>query len=318
MNRVLLTFAFLLAGAAQASAQQWPDRPVRIVIPYQAGGNVDISGRVVAQKLTTQLGQSFYVENRPGAGGLIAMDFVANAAPDGYTLVVAPGAAILFTPPITGRADYDWRKSFAAVGSISLTPAIFEVTKSVPAKTLPEFLDIAKKRSLNLALGGPGSIQHFVSELMQEKTGVKWQTIMYKGNAPTITALMSGECDFSIDQISTSLELIRNGTLFPIAITSRKRQPALPDVPTFAEQGYGEMAGATFVGLFAPEKTPQAIIDKLAENVAKAIQAPDVVDRFSSLGSEPFVSTSAEFKAYVQSEHDKWMPVIKSAHITAN
>jgi tripartite-type tricarboxylate transporter receptor subunit TctC len=313
-----LVLTLLLGGASEVSAQQWPDRPVRVVVPYQAGGNVDIAGRVVAQKLSTLIGQSFYIENRPGAGGLIATDFVANAAPDGYTLLVAPGAAMLFTPPMVGRADYDWRKSLVAVGSISLTPAILEVIPSINARTLPELIALAKTRSLNLALGGPGSISHFISELMQEQTGAKWQTVMYKGNAPTITALMSGECDFSIDQISTSLELIRNKQLIPIAVTSRKRQAQLPDVPTFAEQGYGDMAGATFTGLFAPTKTPQAIVDKLADALAQAVQARDVVERFESLGSEPFVSTAAEFKTYVEAENDKWLSLIKRANIKAD
>jgi len=305
----------LAAGAVAAHAAEWPERPVKLVVPYAAGGNVDIAGRVVGQKLQEQFGQPFVVENRPGAGGLIATDYVASAAPDGYIVAVGVGATVLFTPVIMGRSDYDWTKNFRAVGSINLTPLVLQVHPSLPVQTIKDFLDLAKKKRLNFELGGQGSINHLLSELMQEKTGIQWETVVYKGNSPGITALVAGECDFSFDQVSISVPFIRAGQLHPIAVTARDRMPLLPEVPTFNEQGYGDFSAATFTGLFLPAKTPAAIADRLGAALARALRSPDVLDRFTSLGSETFITSPTEFTAYVNQENQRWLPLIKRANI---
>lgn len=312
MNYVarMLVFLLLLAGSV-ASAAEWPERPVKLVVPYAAGGNVDIAARVIGQKLQEQLGQPFVTENRAGASGLIATEFVARAPADGYTVAVGVGASILFAPVIMGRTDYNWAEQFRAVGSVNLTPLVLQVHPSLPAKTIKEFLDLAKQKRLNFELGGQGSINHLLSELMQEKTGTQWETVLYKGNSPGITALVANECDFGFDQVSISAPFIRSGQLRPIAVTSRNRMALLPDVPTFSEQGYGEFAAATFIGLFLPAQTPAAIGDRLAVALAKVLQAPDVVERFASLGSETFITSPAEFTEYVNQENRRWLPLIK-------
>jgi len=312
----LLAALITMANAAPAHAQQWPERPVRLVVPYQAGGNVDIVARVIGEKLQGVFNQPFVVENRPGAGGMIATDYVAKSADDGYTLEVGVGATVLFTQVMLGRADYDWRTQLAAIGSINLTPVILEVRPDLPPKTVKEFLQLAKQKRLNFELGGQGSINQLLSELMQDKTGVKWETIVYKGNAPGMTALISGECDFSLDQISVSLPFIKAGQLRPIALSARSRSPLLPEVPTFAEQGFPDFEAATFTGLFGPVKMPKAVIDRLAQALAAILKSQDVLDRFASLGSEVFVTSPAEFAAYVARENERWLPFVK--RISAN
>lgn len=302
--------AFMLLGMSPALAQQWPERTVRLVVPYQAGGNVDIVARVVAEKLQAVFKQPFIVENRPGAGGMIATDYVARSADDGYTLEVGVGASVLFTQVLLGRADYDWRTQLAAIGSINLTPVILEIRPALPPKTIREFLDFAKQKRLNFELGGQGSINQMVSELMQDKTGVSWETIVYKGNAPGMTALIAGECDFSLDQISVSLPFIKSGQLRPIALSARHRSPLMPDVPTFEEQGFKDLEAATFTGLFGPAKMPKPVIDRLSQALATVLKSKDVVDRFTSLGSEVFISTPEQFSEYVEQENRRWLPIV--------
>ena len=312
MQRIILVCAtFVLLAASPALAQQWPERPVKLVVPYQAGGNVDIVARVVGEKLQAILNQPFVVENRPGAGGMIATDYVARSADDGYTLEVGVGASVLFTQVMLGRTDYDWRTQLAAIGSINLTPVILEIRPDLPPKTIREFLDFAKQKRLNFELGGQGSINQLVSELMQDRTGVKWETIVYKGNAPGMTALIAGECDFSLDQISVSLPFIKSGQLRPIALSARARSPLLPDVPTFAEQGFKDLEAATFTGLFGPVKMPKPVINRISRALAAVLKSQDVVDRFSSLGSEVFITSPEEFSEYVEQENQRWLPFVK-------
>ena len=317
-NVAALALGFLLAGASAVQAADWPERPVKLVVPYQAGGNVDIAARVVGQKLQEQFGQPFVVENRPGAGGLIGSDYVAAAPADGYTVAVGVGATILFTPVMMGRTDYNWSQSFQAVGSITLTPVVLQVHPSISATTIKGFLDRAAQKRLNFELGGQGSINHLLSELMQEKTGITWETVVYKGNSPGLTALVAGECDFGFDQVSVALPFIKAGQLRPIAVTARNRMSLLPDVPTFGEQGYGDFSAATFTGLFLPAKTSTTIGDRLGAALAKALRSPDVVERFSSLGSETFITSPAEFADYVEKENKRWLPLIKRANIKAD
>ena len=303
---------------ATAAAQQWPQKAVRLVVPFPPGGNVDIAARIVGNRFQDILGQAFVVENRPGAGGMIAGDFVAAAAPDGYTYFVGANGPLLFSPVINGRANFDWRTSFVAVGAISFTPLVLQVHPSVDAKSVKELIELAKKRDLFMASGGQGSTNHLVSELLQTLTGAKWTTVTYKGNAPALTALMSGEVQFSFEQVSVALPLLRDGKSRALAVTSRKRFGQLPEVPSFEEQGFKDFEAVTWTGLFGPARTPAPVVTRLNEVMRAVVQEADIAKKFTDLGSDVRALNPQEFTDYVNLENDRWVPVIKRANIKGN
>lgn len=307
-----------LATSAGVLAQQWPSRAVRLVVPFPPGGNVDIAARLVGNRFQDILGQPFVVENRPGAGGMIAGDFVAASAPDGYTYFVGANGPLLFSPVINGRANFDWRQSFTAVSAISFTPLVLQVHPSVEARTVKDLVELAKKRGLFMASGGQGSTNHLVSELLQTLSGAKWTTVTYKGNAPALTALMSGEVQFSFEQVSVALPLLKDGKSRALAVTSRKRFGQLPDVPSFEEQGYKDFEAVTWVGLFGPAKVPVPIVNRLNEVSRAVVQEAEIAKKFTDLGSEVRALTPKEFTDYVNLENERWVPVIRRAGIKGN
>jgi tripartite-type tricarboxylate transporter receptor subunit TctC len=322
MKRSLKFFVLSLAFAASAgaNAQKWPDKPVTIVVPYPPGGNVDTAARIVAQGLQQTIGGTFIVENKAGAGGMIGVGSVGKAAPDGYTLLVTSNGPLLYSPVIFGRANYKWDKDFAPISSISFTPMLLQVHPSIPAKTVNDFLAIAKKDpgKLMFASPGAGTSNHLVAELMRTTTGAEWTTVHYKGNAPAITDLIAGHVNFSFDQVSVALPHIKQGRLRPIAVTSDKRISSLPDVPTFKEAGLKDMEASTFTGMLAPAGTPAAIIDQLHGALAKILKEKQVIHKFDGIGAEARASTPAAFAAYLKKEDEKWTPVIKHANIKAD
>ena len=310
----------VLAGlcAAHAFGQEWPQRPVRLVVPFAAGGNIDIAARIVSGRLQDLLGQPFVIDNRPGAGGLIASDFVAKAEPDGYTIFVGANGPLLFMPVITGRTSFDWKQSFETVGALSFTPLVLQVRPTLGVATVKEFIDLAKRRSLNMGSGGSGSTNHLSSELLQTLAGARWTTVHYKGNAPAMTALLGGEVDFSLEQVSIALPMIREGKLRPIAVTSRNRFSMLPDVPTFDEAGFGGFEAVTWTGFFAPAGTPKAAVERLSAALRQVVEEPAIVKRFADLGSQTRAMQSAAFQEYVGRENVKWTAVIRQANIKAD
>lgn len=309
-----------LLAAAPALAQKWPDKPVHLIVPYPPGGNVDVAARIVAPGLQEAFGQVFLVENKAGAGGMIAGEYVAKSVPDGYTLFFTANGPLLFSPVIFGRAAYQWDKDFLPISSVSFTPLVLQVSPSVPAKTLAELIALAKKDpgKLLMASPGAGTTNHLVSELLQGITGASWTTVHYKGNSPATTDLLGGQVQFNFDQVSVSLPFIKQGKVRALAITTAKRFPSLPEVPTFAEAGVKGMEAATFTGVVAPKGTPQDIINRVSAALARILQDPAVVAKFAALGAEARATTPAEFTAYLKAEDSKWIPVIKRAHITAN
>jgi tripartite-type tricarboxylate transporter receptor subunit TctC len=322
--RACCTVAMLVAlvaacFCAAATAQTWPDRPVTVVVPYTPGGNVDTAARVVANGLETELGQPFVVNNRPGAGGLIGAEFVAKSKPDGYTLFVTPDGSLLFSTLILHRDAYDWQRDFIPIGAISYTPLVLQVNPSLPVKNVADLVALAKKEPGKLMMSTPGSgtTNHLVSELMQSLTDAHWTTVHYKGNAPATTDVMSGQVQFNFDQVSVSLPFIKDGRLRALAVTSNKRVPDLPDVPTFEEAGIKGMQAGTTTGLFTPAHVPADIIDKLSSALAKVLKRKDVIDKFTALGSEVRAMPSAEFSVYLKESDQKWTPVIKRAGIDA-
>ena len=318
--RGILLLALALAVAGPAVAQTWPDKPVRLVVPYPPGGNVDTAARLVAPGLQEILGQPFLIENKAGAGGMIAGEAVAKSAPDGYTFFFTANGPLLFSPLIFKRTPYVWDKDFVPVSSVSFTSILLQVHPSFPAKSVKELIEAAKKEPGRLLMASPGAgtSNHLLSELLQGLTGTSWTTVHYKGNAPATTDLIAGRVQFNFDQISVATPYIKQGQTRPLAVTSEKRVPSLPDVPTFAEEGYPAMEAATFTGVVAPVGTPKEIIARLHDALAKVLKDKSVLQRFEGIGAEGRSSTPEAFGAYLKKEYDKWAPVIVKANISAN
>ena len=316
--KLLSVTAMSLAWAVSALAQEWPQRPVRLIVPYAPGGNLDVAARIVGVRLQEILGQSFVVENKPGAGGLIAADFVAKAPPDGYTIFIGANGPLLFVPIVSGRVNHDWKRDFEAVGALSFTPIVLQVRPALGVKTVAEFIDLARRKDLNMGSGGAGSTNHLSSELLQSMAKVKWTTVHYKGNAPVMAALLGGEIDFAMEQASISLPFFKDGRMQPLALTSSTRFSMLPDVPTLDEAGFKGFEAVTWTGLFAPAGTPKAVVERLNAALVKIVVEPAIVKRFTDLGSDTRAMTPEAFTEYVSRENAKWTPIIKQANIKAD
>ena len=319
MRMLLIAATCIAALAVPAAAQNWPERTVRLVVPYPPGGNVDGAARIVANRLQEKLGQPVVIENKAGAGGLIGGEMVARAAADGYTLLVGANGPILFAPEISGKRSYEWSKDFAPITTISLTPLVLQVHPSVPAKTLKEFFDLAKAEAgkLTMASPGPGTTNHLLSELLQPTAGVSWTTVHYRGNAPATNDLIAGHVRFNFDQISVALPFIKDGRTRALAVTGTKRARWIPEVPTFAELGYKEITGQTFTALMAPAGTPPAVIAKLSAAMTEILREPDVIEKFNVLGAEAVAMSPEELRKYLANEDATWMPIVRKANIKA-
>jgi tripartite-type tricarboxylate transporter receptor subunit TctC len=305
--------------AVPVLAQNWPERTIRLVVPYPPGGNVDGAARIVANRLQEKLGQPVVIENKAGAGGLIAGEMVVKSPPDGYTLFVGANGPILFAPEITGKHAYEWSKDFVAVSTISLTPLVLQVHPSVSAKTLREFFELAKRDpgKLNMASPGPGTTNHLLSELLQSTANASWTTVHYKGNAPATNDLIAGHVQFNFDQISVALPFLKEGRTRALAVTGTKRAHWIPDVPTFAELGYQDVVGQTFTALMAPAGTPEPIISKLNTALTEILRDKDVIEKFDLLGAETAAMSPEETRKYLSSEDATWMPIVRKANIKA-
>ena len=313
----LIAISFVTAGPVAAG--NYPERNVRLIVPYPPGGNVDTAARIVADKLQQRMGQPFIVDNKAGAGGMIGGEAFVKSDHDGYTLFVGANGPVLFAPIINQREAYYWKRDFIPITSISMTPLILEVYPKTPAKTAKEFFDLVRSEpdKLTMASPGAGTTNHLLSELVQSELGLKWVTVHYRGNAPATNDLIGGQVQFAFDQVSVGLPFIKNGNVRALAVTSPHRLASLPDVPTFAELGYKDFDAQTFTGLFAPAGTPPEIINKLHDEMVAVLKDPTVVDKFDKLGAESVAMTSAEFTAYLEHEDAKWIPVVRKANIKA-
>ena len=313
----LAALAGLIAFIASASAQDYPNRMIKMLQGFPPGGNVDISTRILQAGIGDSLGQPIIIENRPGAGGLIAGDYVARSAPDGHTLFVGSNASILLGPMTMPKPPYQWDKVFAPVSSLAVATNMLLVTPKLPVKTPTELVDYAKNNpgKLTLATSSGASINHFLAELLKLKTGITWTEVHYRGNAPAINDLMAGHVDVGLMQLTDSRQHIESGTLRALAVLGPKRAPAVPDVPTIVEAGLPDVQGVTFNGLFAPKDTPPAVIDKLSTAIRAALEKKAVIAKLGDLGSEARGNTPQEFTKFLADETAKWTDVMQKANI---
>lgn len=305
------------ALAAPAAAQQFPTKPITLVVPYAAGGNVDISTRILQAGIGDALGQTIIVENRPGAGGTIAGEYVARSAPDGHTLFVGSNGPVMLGPMTMPKPPYQWQETFAPVSGLAVATNMLLATPKLPVKNVAELVDYAKKNpgKLTLATSSIASINHFMAELLKLKTGIAWTEVHYRGNAPAVNDLVAGHVDIGFQQLVDSLEHIKAGRLKALAVLGPKRAAALPDVPTIVEAGFPDVQGVTFNGVFAPKATPPATVEKLSAAIRAALAKPEVAQKLAALGSEPRGSTPAEFTRFLTAETAKWTDVMQKANI---
>ena len=307
----------LAVAATSAFAQGYPTKPAKVVVPYPPGGPTDIVARVVSQKLSEQMGQQFIVENRPGAGGNIGAEAVAKSPADGYTLLVATTAHAI-NPSLFKNLGYNLTKDFAPVSLLTSGPLVIVANPSVPAKNVKELIAMGKAKpgSLNYASSGNGQSTHLSAELFATMAGIKMNHIPYKGSAPALTDVMGGQASLMFDTMLSAMPHVKNGKLKAIAVTSAARSPAAPDVPTVAESGLPGYEAIAWNGLLVPAGTPGDVVAKLNAELKKALDAPDVKDRFSAQGFGAAWNTREAFAKFIQSELDKWAKVVKVSGAT--
>ncbi|HEX6412575.1 MAG TPA: tripartite tricarboxylate transporter substrate binding protein [Burkholderiales bacterium] len=309
-------FAFLLILLAPcALAQDYPNRPVRLIVTVPPGGAADFIARLVGGKLGDALGQPVLVENRGGAGGTIAADAVAKAAPDGYTLLQNSITTHGVGPHLYSKLPYDPVKDFSAVSGLALLPLIMAVNAELPAKTVNDVVALAKKENLNFASSGNGGAPHMAAELFKSVTGAPITHVPYKGSGPAVADLVGGRVQIMFDAAPSLIAHIRAGRLRVLAAASAERNRLLPEAPTFAELGHPRVAVSLWYGLLAPAATPAAIVTRLNAEVAKILQSADVREKLAAQGAEPMPGTPQAFASFMREEMAKWAPVVKQAGV---
>lgn len=314
----ICAFMSVLASVAgSVHAQTYPTKPVRMVLPFPPGGTTDILGRVAAQKLTEALGQQVIPDNRPGASGNIGTEQVAKAAPDGYTLITAPGSTLTIHPSLYAKLGFDPLKDFAPVTILAAVPNLLVVHPSLPVRTVKELIALAKARpdQLNYASTGAGQSTHLSMELFKSMAGVKITHVPYKGSAPAVTDLIGGHVSLMFDNMPSALPHAKAGKLRGIAVSTLKRSAVTPELPTVAESGLPGFEVNVWFGVLAPAGTPREIVERLNRVLVKALQANDVRERLASQGAEPVGNTPEQFTAQMKADLVKWAKVVKAANI---
>jgi len=319
LKRIFI-FVLVLIFSGAAGAQTYPNKPIRLVVPFAPGGSSSIVARSIAAEMEKGLGQPIVIDNKPGGGGNVAMVEVAHADPDGYTLIIGHVGSLAMNPFMYDKLPYDVDKDFAAVSLLAIVPAIFVVHESVPAKNLREFVALAKKEpgKLNYGSAGNGSAGHLAMEYLKQVTGIDIQHVPYKGTGPNIVDLVAGRTQAASAGTPPLMPFVKSGKLRVIAVGTTKRLHSLPDVGTVAEQGYPGFETSQWYGLNAPAKTPEAIIKRLSAEAAKAAKSPLVLERFAADDAEAVGSTPAEYAAFIKKEQERWGKVVRAAHIRAD
>jgi len=312
---VVLVLAFI---AATGFAQGYPSKPVRIVVPFAAGGGVDVTARILAQKLTERLAHSFIVENRVGASGIIGTEFVAKAAADGYTLLVGSQTTQAVVPAMYGNLKYDTVRDFAGVTEIAVSPMLIVVHPSLPARSVKELIALAKARPGQLTFGAAaGGTPHLAGELFKLMAGIDMLLVPYKGEGPAVADAMGGQISMVFSNLPVSLPQARGGRLRALAVTSSQRIVTAPDIPTVAESGLPGYEANTWFGLFAPVATPQDIIARLSADSAAALNVAEVKERMAQQGLFIVANTPEQFAAFLKVEIPRWQKIVKDAGVKA-
>jgi len=304
--------AAIAAASVPSSAQEYPTKPVRMIISFPPGGGSDLIARVLAQKLTVALGQTVVADNRPGASGNIAAELAARAPADGYTIFFT-NSSLSISPALYRKLNFDAVTDLAPISMASSYPFVLAVHPSLPVKSVKEFVALAKAKpdALAYSSAGAGTMSHFAMELMRIRTGIKVTHLPYKGAGPAAVGLMSGEAQCSFLVMPTAQTQIHAGKLRGLGVAASTRSRVLPDVPTMAEAGVSGNEAVQWNGLFAPARTPPAILDRLYRETVKAVSLPDVKERFAAEGADPVGSSPAEFSAFFKSEAQKWGEVAR-------
>ncbi|PLC50387.1 hypothetical protein CR159_07990 [Pollutimonas subterranea] len=309
--------AFSTTAFAQSEAANFPDRPIKLVIPFPAGGTSDVLGRLVGDKLGQALGQTVVVENRAGAGGNIGADYVVRSKPDGYTLVLLDLGNLTISPSVYPKLPFHPVKDLAPVSMLAYSPHLLVTTNALPVKTQEELVEYAKKNKGKVnfaAAAGIGSAPHMAGVLFAQKSGVDWSYIPYKGGAQALTDLVGGQVDATMNGMVATYPHVKSGSIKLLAVSSSKRLPQLPDVPTVSEMIPGFLTGS-WQGVLAPVGTPKPIIEKLHAEMSKIVKMPDVQEKLATLGAEPIEMTPDEFGSWMGTQVTNWAEVVKTAGI---
>ena len=318
MNRecaVMLLMCSSALAAFSAGAQVYPSRPIRIIAQFQPGTSTDILARVIAQKLTEAWGQQVVVDNRPGAGGIVGTEIGARAAPDGYTLTMGVSSAFGINPTLYTKLSYDAIRDFAPITNIALTPQTLVANPSFAAKSVKELVAAAKAKpgGINYASLGSGSTSHLTMEMFKSVAGIQLNHVPYKGSPAAHADVMAGQVPIMFDAIPATLPHIKSGKLRGLGIGTRTRSPFLPDLPTIAESGYPGFEAVGWIGIVAPAKTPDAILNNLNAEIVRILKEPDVRQRLDTLAFTPAPGTRAQFAAFIKSEIAKWGKAVKES-----
>lgn len=313
----VIAFCATLITAGSAFAQGYPAKPVKIIIPFAAGGVTDIAGRLIAQKLSEKLGQQFIIENQGGAGGNLGMAAVAKSPGDGYTILLS-SSSIVVNPSLYKNVPFDVEKDFIPVTKAGGSPNSWIVTPSFPAKTMKELIDVIKKEPGKHSVGSPGTgtTPSLAIEQLKLSLGLDFVTVPFGGGGPMTTSLLGGHTPIGCGALGNYVNLIKEGKLRALAVTAKKRSPSLPDIPTLEEFGITDQEGETMTGVFVPAGTPKPIVDLLQKEISTIVNSPDVKARLLELGVEAEGNSSTDFAAYVKAEIAKWKKVIDDAKIT--
>jgi len=324
-HRVLqrIAIALMLVASFDAIpvlAQPFPSKPVRLIVPFPAGGGSDVIGRIMAQKLTERFGQQVVVDNRAGAGGSIGTEVAVRSAPDGYTMVLASTSEIAINPFLYSKLGYDTVKDLAPIAMIASTPMVVIIHPTFPVKTVKDLIALAKAKpgAINVASAGSGTITHLSGELFRSMTGVTWTHVPYKGAPPAMTDLASGEVQVMFSSLPAAMAFIKAGHVRPIAVSTRTRAASLPDVPTVMESGVPGYDVEYWYGTFAPAATPKDIVTKLSDETAQALRQQDVINNLANQGASPGTLSQAQFADFVKAEAAKWGKVVKASGAKAD
>ncbi len=310
-----------IAAAAQAPTRQgsgqFPTRPIRLIVPYAPGGNVDITARTIGPGMGEALGTTVVVDNRPGAGGNLGANLVARAVPDGYTLLMGSSGPLSINVIVFKDIQYDSLKDFAPVSAVHVVPLVFLASQKSSISSVQDLITRLKANpgKVTMASAGAGTTNHFAVELFASMTGTRPLHVPYKGSGPALTELLGGQVETMVDQLTSSIGHIRDGRLKLLAVTGIRRSPALPNIPTLDESGLKGYEASTYIGVAAPSGMPATVLKRLNDAVRKVMATPDVVERLRALGTEPGASSPEEFRRMIRDELDKWRDVARKSNL---